>query len=276
MSEAVDNVAKAIDYRRYLRTDGFPTFWCPGCGNGVIIGALARALADRGIPPHLTVAVTGIGCFGKADDYLATHALHGTHGRALGFATGIKAARPELTVVAMMGDGDSATIGGNHLIHACRRDIGVLAIVSNNLNYGMTGGQFSATTPQGSLTSTSPVGHVEDAFDLCQLAAAAGAGFVARATPARPALIRRVIHQALGRPGFAFIEVVTTCPTHFGRANKLGDPAAMLRALDKQYQASGALGVLVDRETPGYSARYRELQARARAGGAGSRTGDTR
>ena len=131
----------------YLRTIDFPTFWCAGCGDGIILAALARALARRGRPPHEVVAVTGIGCFGKADDYLTTHSLHGTHGRALAFATGVKAARPELTVVALMGDGDCATIGGNHLIHACRRDIGVLALVANNQNYGMTGGQFSATTP---------------------------------------------------------------------------------------------------------------------------------
>jgi 2-oxoglutarate/2-oxoacid ferredoxin oxidoreductase subunit beta len=262
------------DYRSYLRTEAFPTFWCPGCGNGVIISALVRALSDRGIPPHRTVAVTGIGCFGKADDYLKTHALHGTHGRALGFATGVKAARPELTVVALMGDGDSATIGGNHLIHACRRDIGVLAIVSNNLNYGMTGGQLSATTPHGKLTSTSPLGHVEEAFDLCGLAGAAGAGFVARVTPAHPVLMRRVFHQALGRPGFSFVEVMTTCPTHYGRANKLGDPAAMLQALADQYR--GGLGVLVDRATPGFSARYAEVQARAAAAGAASRAGDSK
>jgi 2-oxoglutarate ferredoxin oxidoreductase subunit beta len=266
----------ALDFRSYLRSELFPTFWCAGCGNGVIIASLARALADRGIPPHRTVAVTGIGCFGKADDYLKTHALHGTHGRALGFATGVKAAQPELTVVAMMGDGDCVTIGGNHLIHACRRDIGVLAIVSNNLNYGMTGGQFSATTPQGSFTSTSPMGHVEGAFDLCALATAAGAGFVARATAAHPVLLKRVLSEALGRPGFSFVEVMTTCPTHYGRANRLGDPVAMVRALAEQYRGTKDLGVLVNRDTPGYSALYAQMQAKAAAAGASARVGDVR
>lgn len=269
-------MSEGLDYRSYLRTELFPTFWCAGCGNGVIIASLARALADRGIPPHRTVAVTGIGCFGKADDYLKTHALHGTHGRALGFATGIKAARPELTVIAMMGDGDCATIGGNHLIHACRRDIGVLALVSNNLNYGMTGGQFSATTPPGSLTATSPHGHVEGAFDLCGLAAAAGAGFVARATAAHPHLIHRVLKEALGRPGFCFVEVMTTCPTHYGRANRLGDPVAMVQALADRYRGSGELGVLVDRPSEGYSALWAKVQAKAAASGAGPRVGEVR
>ncbi len=192
---SAENVAAEGDWLRYLRTESFPTFWCTGCGNGVILQALVRSLAKRDLPPDQIAVVTGIGCFGKIDDYLTTHALHGTHGRALGFATGVKAARPELTVIAMMGDGDCASIGGNHLVHACRRDIGVLAVVSNNLNYGMTGGQFSATTPEGSITSTSPYGHVEPAFDLCALAQAAGASFVARGTCGQPALLRRIFDE---------------------------------------------------------------------------------
>jgi len=252
-----------LDYRDYVRWDAMPTFWCPGCGNGIIVSALARALAQEGIAPHETVVVTGIGCFGKADDYLTTHSLHGTHGRALGFATGIKAARPELAVVAMMGDGDCATIGGNHLIHAARRDIGVVALVSNNLNYGMTGGQFSATTPRGSRTSTSRLGHVEGAFDLCELATASQASLVARTTPAHPAMLRQLLQRALRNPGFSFIEVVNTCPTHFGRANRLGDGVAMLAELRERYRGTKDLGVISERETPGFSARYAELQRRS-------------
>jgi 2-oxoglutarate ferredoxin oxidoreductase subunit beta len=210
------------------------------------------------------VVVTGIGCFGKADDYLKTHTLHGTHGRALAFATGVKAARPDLTVLAMMGDGDCATIGGNHLIHACRRDIGVIALVANNLNYGMTGGQYSATTPAGSITVTSPRGHVEQGFDLCRLAEAAGAGFVGRATAAHPALLRRLLRQALDRPGFGFVEVVSTCPTHYGRANKLGGPVEMLLRLRERDGKAPALGVLVDRPSPGFSQRYQGLRGDGR------------
>jgi 2-oxoglutarate ferredoxin oxidoreductase subunit beta len=253
----------SVGLDNYLRTDDFPTFWCAGCGNGIILQSFVRALADLGIAPHRVVVVTGIGCFGKADDYLLTHSLHGTHGRALAFATGVKAANPELTVAALMGDGDCATIGGNHLIHACRRDIGVLAVVSNNLNYGMTGGQFSATTPEGSRTATSPLGHVEPPFDLCRLAEAAGAGFVARGTCAHPVLLRRVFREALSRPGFGFVEVMSPCPTHFGRANRLGDAPQMLAAMRRDYRPGAGLGVLVDRRTDGFSSRYRALQRQA-------------
>lgn len=245
---------------KYLRTGGFPTFWCAGCGNGIILRAFACALSDAGIPPHQVVVVTGIGCFGKADDYLKTHSLHGTHGRALAFASGVKAARPDLCVVALMGDGDCATIGGNHLIHACRRDIGVLAIVSNNQNYGMTGGQYSATTPEGSITATSPSGHVEPPFDLCRLAAAAGAGYVARGTCAHPALLRRLFLQGLQRPGFGFVEVLSPCPTHFGRANRMEDASAVLSAYRRTYRGTGRLGVQICRDTEGFSRRYAGLQ----------------
>lgn len=153
----------------YLRYDKLPLFWCPGCSDGIVLGAIVRSFAELGLKKEEIVVVTGIGCWGKADDYLGTHTLHVTHGRALAFATGVKAAKPELTVVALMGDGDCATIGGNHFIHAARRNIGVTAIVVNNLNYGMTGGQYSATTPEGSSTSTSPLGSLEPAFDLCEL-----------------------------------------------------------------------------------------------------------
>ncbi|MDP2871085.1 MAG: thiamine pyrophosphate-dependent enzyme [Bacillota bacterium] len=257
---------------RYLRSDTFPTFWCAGCGNGVIMQALARSLAARGPAPEQVAVVTGIGCFGKADDYLTTHSLHGTHGRALGFATGIKAARPELVVIALMGDGDCATIGGNHLIHACRRDIGVLAVVSNNLNYGMTGGQFSATTPEGSITSTSPYGHVEPAFDLCALVQGAGASFVARGTCGQPALLRRLFDEALAHPGFAFVEVMTACPTHYGRANRQGDAPKMMRGIAEAYR--GKTGVLFRRETAGFSSKYRALQTARKA--ADGRVGETR
>lgn len=267
--------AAAAGWHRYLHVAAFPTFWCAGCGNGIIMQALAQSLAARAVPPEQVAVVTGIGCFGKADDYVTTHSLHGTHGRALGFATGIKAARPELTVIALMGDGDCATIGGNHLIHACRRDIGVLAVVSNNFNYGMTGGQFSATTPEGSITSTSPYGHVEPAFDLCMLAQGAGASFVARVTCAQPALLRRILDGALQHRGFAFVEVMSPCPTHFGRANRHGNAPTMMKALAGMYR--GKTGVLSRRETPGFSSRYQAMQAATQAmEGAAHRAGETR
>ena len=167
-------------WREYLDEKMLPHMWCPGCGNGIALGALTRALAELALPRNRVVVVTGIGCWGKADDYLATSALHGTHGRALAFATGVKAARPELTVIVLMGDGDGATIGGNHLIHAARRNIDLTAVVLNNQNYGMTGGQVSATTPVDAITSTTMYGNPERDFDLCRLVDAAGANYVAR------------------------------------------------------------------------------------------------
>ena len=170
----------------YLKTEKFPLFWCPGCGNGVVLGAIARAFAELDLTRENTVVVTGIGCWGKADDYVTTNSFHGTHGRALAFGTGIKLANPQLDVVVLMGDGDGVTIGGNHFIHAARRNVDVTAIVVNNLNYGMTGGQYSATTPETRITFTSRLGHIEQGFDICKLAEAAGAPFVARATPSIP------------------------------------------------------------------------------------------
>jgi len=139
---------------QFLKTDLFPVFWCQGCGNGILLGAIVRAMEECGFTKENTVVVTGIGCWGKADDYLKTHAFHGTHGRAIPIATGIKLANPSLDVIALVGDGDGLTIGGNHIIHAARRNIDLTVIMSNNNNYGMTGGQYSGTTPYSSITST--------------------------------------------------------------------------------------------------------------------------
>lgn len=268
------------DLSGYLVTDDLPLFWCAGCGNGIILGALLRSFRDLGLPRERTVVVTGIGCWGKADDYIKTNALHGTHGRALAFATGIKAANPELTVVALMGDGDCATIGGNHLIHAARRNIGVTAIVSNNFNYGMTGGQFSATTPTGSHTSTSPYGNAEGEFDLAALAAAAGANFVARSTVYHVVALRRLITEALIRPGFSFVEVASSCPVYFGRYNQRATPVDLMywwkekgvpvetyaRLSEEERQGAFVIGVIADRKRPDFSERYRQVQEEAYRG----------
>jgi len=262
----------------YLVTERFPVFWCPGCGNGVILGSIARTLARLGLERHQVVVVTGIGCWGKADDYLDTNAIHGTHGRALAIATGIKVARPELTVLALMGDGDCATIGGNHLIHAARRNVGVVAVVSNNFNYGMTGGQYSATSPPGATTSTSPYGNPERNFDLCALAEAAGANYVARASVYHVRLLDRLLMEAFSHPGFCLVEVLSTCPVYFGRYNRLGGPAEVMRWLAsvcvprERYETLVAqdregkfpIGKLVERRRPPFSERYATLQARAR------------
>ena len=150
-----------ITFEDYLVQDKMPFFWCAGCGDGIVMGALLRAFAKFEYDKKNTVVVTGIGCWGKADDYISTNTFHGTHGRALAFATGIKLANPKLKVIALMGDGDGATIGGNHFIHAARRNVDVTAIVVNNFNYGTKGGQYSGTTPENTYTTTSRYGHIE-------------------------------------------------------------------------------------------------------------------
>lgn len=261
----------------YLKTEKFPLFWCPGCGNGVVLGAIARAFADLDLTRENTVVVTGIGCWGKADDYVTTNSFHGTHGRALAFGTGIKLANPQLDVVVLMGDGDGVTIGGNHFIHAARRNVDVTAIVVNNLNYGMTGGQYSATTPETRITSTSRLGHIEQGFDICKLAEAAGAPFVARATPFNPVQMKNLIRDGMRKKGFSMIEVIAPCPTHYGRNNGFKSAPEMLRWFDErsigvekarqmtpdELADKIVVGKMVDRESEDYDTKYRRIQQEA-------------
>ncbi|MBC7323703.1 MAG: 2-oxoacid:ferredoxin oxidoreductase subunit beta [Moorella sp. (in: Bacteria)] len=258
-----------------------PHMWCPGCGNGIALGALTRALAELKLPRHKVVVVTGIGCWGKADDYLSTNALHGTHGRALAFATGVKAARPELTVVVLMGDGDGATIGGNHLIHAARRNIDLTAVVVNNYNYGMTGGQVSATTPAEAITSTTRYGNPERDFDLCRLVEAAGANYVARGTVYHVPQLDRLIRDGIAKKGFSFVEVVSPCPTHFGRRNRLGPAVQMMKLLKERAvhvgsaaakggelpEGSFLIGKLAERDDPDFNTSYEKMRKKALAKG---------
>jgi 2-oxoglutarate ferredoxin oxidoreductase subunit beta len=270
-------VSTLLQTSRFLDTKALPHFWCEGCGNGIVLGAIVRALDKSGLDPEETVMVTGIGCTGKLDDYVACHTVHGTHGRALPIATGIKAANPDLAVIAVLGDGDGATIGGNHLLHSARRNIGVTAVLVNNFNYGMTGGQYSGTTPIGSRTSTSVYGDPEPAMDLCRVVEAAGASFVARSTVYHVTQLQRQIEEGLMRDGFAFIEAVSTCPTYYGRFNGRASPIEMLLSLKDRVVPVGsseetgtpgldgkfATGVFADRRSPGFSARYAEVQAAA-------------
>ncbi|HUW64063.1 MAG TPA: thiamine pyrophosphate-dependent enzyme [Spirochaetia bacterium] len=213
----------------YLRQDMLPHMWCPGCGNGIVLHSLIRALHDLALERQKVVVVAGIGCAGRAAGYLNLDTVHSTHGRALAFATGVKLANPDLSVVVIMGDGDAAAIGGNHLIHAARRDIDVTAIVFNNSIYGMTGGQQSPLTPEQSITTTAPGGTAQRPFDLPQLARGAGAGFVGRATTFHHDLLTKLIRDGVVHPGFALVEAITYCPTAFGRQNKMGSPAEGLR-----------------------------------------------
>ena len=194
-----------------------PTTWCPGCGNGIILGAFLRAclrLVDsQELELEDIVVVSGIGCSGRVTQFLKFSSVHSTHGRAIPLATGIKLANPRLNVVVMMGDGDALAIGGNHFIHAARRNIDLTAIIFNNSLYGMTGGQLSPTTQEGERTPSSPFGNIERPFNIAELAMAAGATYVARWTTFHVKQLQKSIEDALSHRGFAVVEVITGCPT---------------------------------------------------------------
>lgn len=258
----------------YLRsTKGFPHIWCPGCGIGVLLGALIRAIDSDGYGKDDIVLISGIGCSGRLPTYVDFNTLHTTHGRALTFATGIKLANPSLKVIAIMGDGDATAIGGNHFIHSARRNVGITSIVINNNTYGMTGGQFSPTTPFGLKTSSSPYGNLESAFDICGLAREAGAAFVARSTVYHARLLEKMIGMALNREGFSVVEVISNCTTYFGREIGLASPVEMMKwQRDKSVTVEKAqelqeedlkqkmvIGVLVDRKVPAYHELYQDL-----------------
>jgi 2-oxoglutarate ferredoxin oxidoreductase subunit beta len=209
---------------------------------------------------------------------LKVNAFHGTHGRALAFATGIKLANPELNVVVVMGDGDGVTIGGNHFIHACRRNVDLTAILCNNYNYGMTGGQYSSTTPENSITATSPYGHIEPGFDICKLAEVSGAHYIARSISENVMQTAGYIAEGINRKGFSFIEILTPCTTHYGRNNDMKYPAELYRWLKntvvpvavaakmtiEQLENKFVVGKLLDKPGRDYGTHYRdEVQAKA-------------
>jgi 2-oxoglutarate ferredoxin oxidoreductase subunit beta len=206
--------------------DGYlPHMFCPGCGCGQILNFFLRACDNLGIDTERIVSIAGVGCAARIPVYMKTDAFHGVHGRTLAWATGVKLQKPEVPVVIFAGDGDAASIGGNHLIQAARRNLDVTFIVVNNLNFAMTGGQAAPTTPLQSTLTTTPFGSSEPPFDLCELAASAGATYVGRWTTAHSMATIRAIEDALQHTGFAFLELVSQCPTHFGRyALGSGDP----------------------------------------------------
>lgn len=209
-----------MTYTEWMREDRLPHIYCVGCGNGTVINCTLSAIDTMGWKKEDTIFVSGIGCSSRAPGYIITDSLHTTHGRALAFATGIKLANPSLHVVVFTGDGDLAAIGGNHFIHACRRNIDLTVICMNNMIYGMTGGQGSPTTPVGAISTTTPYGSGEAAFDLGGLASAAGANYVARWTSYHVKELTHAIRAGLESPGFSFIEALVQCPTNYGRRNK--------------------------------------------------------
>ena len=209
----------------------FPTIWCSGCGIGIVMGALIRAIDRLGLKNDDVALVAGIGCTARMPIYLDFNTLHTTHGRALAFATGLKIARPDMKVIAIMGDGDALAIGGNHFIHAARRNIGITALVVNNAIYGMTGGQYSPTTPLHMRATTAPYGNIEPPFPICEMAMAAGATYVARSTVYHALELDKFLAEAIAKDGFSVVEAVSYCHTTYGRLNKLGTAADMMRAL---------------------------------------------
>src|SRR5512136_296051 len=251
----------------------FPTIWCSGCGIGVVMGALIRAIDHLGLKNDEVALVAGIGCTARMPIYLDFNTLHTTHGRALAFATGLKIARPDMKVIAIMGDGDALAIGGNHFIHAARRNIGITAIVVNNAIYGMTGGQYSPTTPVGAKAATAPYGNIEPPMPICDLAKAAGATYVARSTVYHAVELDRFIEQAIRKNGFSVVEAVAYCPTTYGRMNKLGTTVDMMRKLKEDSISLSAAeklspeerekkivrGVLHDIEKPEDTQQYEQL-----------------
>ena len=264
--------------KKYLRHDKkFPHFWCPGCGNGIVMGSLLRAISNLKLSKDEVVMASGIGCSGRMPTYLDFNTLHTTHGRALTFATGIKLAKPSLTVMAIMGDGDSTAIGGNHFIHAARRNLNLTAVIINNSIYGMTGGQYSPTTPFGSYSTTSVYGHVEHAFSIAELAVTAGASFVARTTVYHADLMDKLLEKAIVKRGFAVVEIISNCHVQYGRRNKLGGAVEMITGFrdnavtvgkaakmsEEELEGKTTIGVLADREMPISTEEYAKIRKRA-------------
>ncbi len=218
----------AHPYSKYLRAEMMPHIWCPGCGNGIVLNCFVHALDELKFDLDKLVVVSGIGCIGRTAGYVNADSFHTTHGRALAFASGVKLANPELEVVVISGDGDLFAIGGNHFIHAARRNMGIKVLCANNLNYGMTGGQQGPTTPLESFTTTSPYGNIENPFNLVHLAAASGSTYVARWTTLHVRRLTQSIKKMLQKKGFSFVEVLAQCPEIYGRYNKMRSGLEMM------------------------------------------------
>jgi 2-oxoglutarate ferredoxin oxidoreductase subunit beta len=266
-----------MDYLPLLRKDKFPHIWCEGCGDGIALKAILRAVQNIGLQQDNIAMVSGIGCSSRTPGYADFNTLHTTHGRALAFATGLKLARPELNVIVVSGDGDATAIGGNHLIHAARRNINLTLLLYNNHIYGMTGGQVSPTTPMGDFATTAPYGGMENTFDIAGLTIAAGASFVARSTVYHAKILERLIEKAIRKVGFSLVEIMSPCPTAYGKINKKGMPKDLI--LNQKSQAVNIeksktmspedlrgriiTGVLADRELPEYISTYDKIMSQA-------------
>ena len=268
----------------YMRIDHLPQIWCPGCGNGVIMRDVAVAIQELIDDPEYDfdrddfVIVSGIGCSSRAAGYLDFNSIHTTHGRAIAFATGIKFANPKLNVIVLTGDGDCYAIGGNHLIHAARRNLGLTVICFNNDIYGTTGGQYSPTTPNGDKATTAPYGNVDRPFDIANLAHGAGASFSARGDVFHARETTEIIKQAILHKGFSLVDVYSVCPTYYGRKNKKGDAVEMLKwqrdnliptaryySMSEEDRAGKKqIGILAFNDYPEYTDEYAKIIAACR------------
>ena len=269
----MSHVSRSVVYDWLRHDKKFPHVWCPGCGLGILLGSLVRSFVKSGLDKDQVVLVSGIGCSGRLPVYVDVSSVHTTHGRALTFATGIKLAKPELKVITVMGDGDAMAIGGNHLIHAARRNLDIVAVIVNNQTYGMTGGQYSPTTPLGAKATTAVFGQIEPTFDVGALCAAAGAAFVAKSTVFHADQMDRLLTQAIEKPDFSVVEILSPCYINFGRLNRQGSQIEMMKqfrqmgvAVDRwekmtETERSGRfpLGVLVDKELPRYLDSYKQV-----------------
>jgi 2-oxoglutarate ferredoxin oxidoreductase subunit beta len=265
--------------QKYMRVDHLPHIWCAGCGNGVLTRDVAVAIDELCHDPEhpldreKVVIVSGIGCSSRAAGYLDFNSIHTTHGRAIAFATGIKLANPKLEVIILTGDGDCSAIGGNHLIHAARRNVGMTVVVYNNNIYGMTGGQYSPTTPRGDKATTAPYGVIDRPFDIAQLAAGAGASFTARGDTYHVRETIDQIKRGIRHKGFSLIDCYSVCPTYYGRKNKKGSAVEMLRRqrengvpaeeyaalTEEQKKGKYVIGTLTHNNYPEFSVEYQKI-----------------
>ncbi|WP_024787931.1 MULTISPECIES: 2-oxoglutarate ferredoxin oxidoreductase subunit beta [unclassified Lebetimonas] len=273
----------AFNYDYYLRTEKMPTLWCWGCGDGIIMKAVIRAMAKLGWDKNDVCVVSGIGCSGRFSSYIDANTVHTTHGRTLAYATGVKLANPDKHVVVVAGDGDGLAIGGNHTIHACRRNIDLNFILVDNFIYGLTNSQVSPTTPKGAWSVTTQYGNIDPTFDACELAKGAGATFVARESVAEAQKLERIFIKAFGHKGFSFIDVHSNCHVNFGRKNKMAQakqnmdwiesnlvPKAKWDKLSEEekyelkQQGKKPRGILYQQEEPEYTEEYYKLIDRVR------------
>ena len=264
----------AFNYDEYLRTDKLPTLWCWGCGDGVVLKSIIRTIESLGWDMDDVCIVSGIGCSGRTSSYINANTVHTTHGRAIAYATGIKLANPDKKVIVVTGDGDGSAIGGNHTIHACRRNIDLNHIIINNFIYGLTNSQTSPTTPKGMWTVTAQYGNIDPTFDLCKLAEGAGASFIARESVTNPMKLEKVFKKGFEHKGYSFFDIFSNCHVNLGRKNKMGQAKKNLDWIDSrivskkkfetldenEQEDKFPIGVLKDVNRDEYCEMYKKVQ----------------